>query len=49
LWIIQDACHSPGGYFVDTNGVNQTCGMENLQISHFSFHPVKHIAAEKAV
>jgi hypothetical protein len=26
-WIIQDACHSPGGYFVDTNGVNQTCGM----------------------
>jgi dTDP-4-amino-4,6-dideoxygalactose transaminase len=18
LWIIQDACHSPGGYFVDT-------------------------------
>ena len=46
LWIIEDACHSPGGYFVDTNGVNQTCGNGNFaDLAIFSFHPVKHIAA----
>jgi UDP-4-amino-4,6-dideoxy-N-acetyl-beta-L-altrosamine transaminase len=46
LWIIQDACHSPGGYFVDTNGVNQTCGNGKFaELAIFSFHPVKHIAA----
>jgi UDP-4-amino-4,6-dideoxy-N-acetyl-beta-L-altrosamine transaminase len=46
LWIIEDACHSPGGYFVDTNGVNQTCGNGKFaELAVFSFHPVKHIAA----
>lgn len=46
LWIIQDACHSPGGYFVDTNGVSQTCGNGIFaELAIFSFHPVKHIAA----
>ena len=46
LWIIEDACHSPGGYFVDTNGVNQTCGNGKFaELAIFSFHPVKHIAA----
>lgn len=45
LWIIEDACHAPGGYFTDSNNVNQYCGngaYSDLQI--FSFHPVKHIA-----
>jgi len=45
LWIIEDACHAPGGYFVDSNNEEQYCGNGNysdLQI--FSFHPVKHIA-----
>lgn len=46
LWIIEDACHSPGGYFVDTNGVNQACGNGKFaELAVFSFHPVKHIAA----
>lgn len=46
LWIIEDACHAPGGYFVDTNGRKQHCGNGKLaHLSVFSFHPVKHIAA----
>ncbi len=46
LWIIEDACHAPGGYFVDSKGDKQLCGngfFANLAI--FSFHPVKHIAS----
>ena len=45
LWIIEDACHAPGGYFKDSASVVQHCGngrFANLAI--FSFHPVKHIA-----
>ncbi len=46
LWIIEDACHSPGGYFVDTNGQTQQSGNGHFaELSIFSFHPVKHIAA----
>jgi dTDP-4-amino-4,6-dideoxygalactose transaminase len=26
LWIIEDACHAPGGYFIGTNGKRQYCG-----------------------
>mgnify|MGYP005991836691 CR=1 FL=1 len=45
LWIIEDACHSPGGYFTDSNQKKQLCGNGNYaDISIFSFHPVKHIA-----
>jgi UDP-4-amino-4,6-dideoxy-N-acetyl-beta-L-altrosamine transaminase len=45
LWIIEDACHAPGGYFVDSNEAKQNCGNCNYaNISVFSFHPVKHIA-----
>ncbi|MCZ2479742.1 UDP-4-amino-4,6-dideoxy-N-acetyl-beta-L-altrosamine transaminase [Aquirufa nivalisilvae] len=44
-WIIEDACHSPGGYFIDSKGIQQNCGNGNLaELSIFSFHPVKHIA-----
>ncbi|TQI70407.1 hypothetical protein JM79_1317 [Gramella sp. Hel_I_59] len=46
LWIIEDSCHAPGGYFKDSNGNNQTCGNGNFaDLSIFSFHPVKHIAS----
>jgi UDP-4-amino-4,6-dideoxy-N-acetyl-beta-L-altrosamine transaminase len=46
LWIIQDACHSPGGFFIDSNGNEQRCGNGNFaELAIFSFHPVKHIAA----
>lgn len=45
LWIIEDACHAPGGYFTDSKGVKQMCGNANYaDIGVFSFHPVKHIA-----
>lgn len=45
LWIIEDACHAPGGYFTNSNGVKQMCGNGNYtDIGIFSFHPVKHIA-----
>lgn len=45
LWIIEDACHSPGGYFVDSQDKIQNCGNgEFADLSVFSFHPVKHIA-----
>lgn len=45
LWIIEDACHAPGGYFMDSHGEKQSCGNGQFaDISVFSFHPVKHIA-----
>ncbi|MRX64315.1 UDP-4-amino-4,6-dideoxy-N-acetyl-beta-L-altrosamine transaminase [Maribacter luteus] len=45
LWIIEDAAHAPGGYFIDSKGNEQKCGNGNYaDIAVFSFHPVKHIA-----
>jgi len=45
LWIIEDACHAPGGYFTDSKGEKQNCGNGNFaDLAIFSFHPVKHIA-----
>jgi UDP-4-amino-4,6-dideoxy-N-acetyl-beta-L-altrosamine transaminase len=45
LWIIEDACHAPGGYFIDSKGQKQNCGNGNFaDLAIFSFHPVKHIA-----
>jgi dTDP-4-amino-4,6-dideoxygalactose transaminase len=45
LWIIEDACHAPGGYFKDSKGERNFCGNGNYaDIGVFSFHPVKHIA-----
>lgn len=45
LWIIEDACHAPGGYFTDSKNKRQRCGNGNYaDIGVFSFHPVKHIA-----
>ncbi|MEO1518359.1 MAG: UDP-4-amino-4,6-dideoxy-N-acetyl-beta-L-altrosamine transaminase [Bacteroidota bacterium] len=45
LWIIQDSCHSPGGFFTDRKGNTQRCGNGNFaDLAIFSFHPVKHIA-----
>lgn len=46
LWIIEDACHAPGGFSIDINGVLQNCGNSNFaDLAIFSFHPVKHIAS----
>jgi len=45
-WIIEDACHSPGGYFVNSRGEEIKSGSGRYaDLSIFSFHPVKHIAA----
>ena len=44
-WIIEDACHAPGGFYIDKSGNKQFCGNgEFADLSVFSFHPVKHIA-----
>ncbi|MGZ3921511.1 MAG: UDP-4-amino-4,6-dideoxy-N-acetyl-beta-L-altrosamine transaminase [Bacteroidia bacterium] len=44
-WIIEDACHAPGGYFIDSNSQKQNCGNGKFaDLAIFSFHPVKHIA-----
>ena len=45
LWIVEDACHAPGGYFTNSKNEIQKCGNGNYaDIAVFSFHPVKHIA-----
>ncbi|MDB4130957.1 UDP-4-amino-4,6-dideoxy-N-acetyl-beta-L-altrosamine transaminase [Flavobacteriaceae bacterium] len=45
LWIIEDACHAPGGHFEDSKGIKQKCGnAKYADTGVFSFHPVKHIA-----
>ncbi len=45
LWIIEDACHAPGGEFIAADGVKHHCGDGSLaDLAIFSFHPVKHIA-----
>ena len=45
LWIIEDACHAPGGYFIDSKSEKNFCGNGKYSdIGVFSFHPVKHIA-----
>lgn len=45
LWIIEDACHAPGAYFVDNQGEKQLTGNGKFaELTCFSFHPVKHIA-----
>ena len=46
LWIIEDACHAPGGSFQDHSKTVQYCGNGNYaDLAIFSFHPVKHIAS----
>lgn len=44
-WILEDACHAPGGFFVNSAGQPVKCGNgQYSDLSVFSFHPVKHIA-----
>lgn len=45
LWIVEDACHAPGGYFLNSKNEKVFCGNgQYADLSIFSFHPVKHIA-----
>jgi UDP-4-amino-4,6-dideoxy-N-acetyl-beta-L-altrosamine transaminase len=45
-WLIEDACHAPGGSFINSKGMLAKAG-DGLyaDLSIFSFHPVKHIAS----
>ncbi len=46
LWVIEDACHAPGGHYIDSRGQEIRCGSNvYTDLTCFSFHPVKHIAA----
>lgn len=45
LWVLEDACHAPGGYFTDSKMRKIKCGSGvYADVAIFSFHPVKHIA-----
>ena len=45
IWLLEDACHAPGGFYQDSKGEKQNCGNGiYAQAAIFSFHPVKHIA-----
>ena len=45
LWLIEDSCHAPGGFFTDSARNVQHCGNGSYaDLAIFSFHPVKHIA-----
>lgn len=44
--IVIDACHAPGGKWTDSKGKKQMVGnCKYADLTVFSFHPVKHIAA----
>ena len=45
IWILEDSCHSPGGFFKGQNGKIKSGEGVVSDLSIFSFHPVKHIAA----
>jgi UDP-4-amino-4,6-dideoxy-N-acetyl-beta-L-altrosamine transaminase len=43
--IVVDACHAPGGSYIDSKGEKQMVGnCKYADLTCFSFHPVKHIA-----
>jgi UDP-4-amino-4,6-dideoxy-N-acetyl-beta-L-altrosamine transaminase len=45
-WLIEDACHAPGGCFTNAAGNSIKAGSGTFaDLAIFSFHPVKHIAA----
>jgi UDP-4-amino-4,6-dideoxy-N-acetyl-beta-L-altrosamine transaminase len=45
-WLIEDACHAPGGSFTNAVRISIKAGSGTYaDLAIFSFHPVKHIAA----
>lgn len=45
LWILEDAAHSPGGWYPGDGVARHRCGDgAHADAAIFSFHPVKHIA-----
>ena len=46
LWLLEDSCHAPGGFYHDDSNTKQSCGNgQYADLAIFSFHPVKHIAS----
>ncbi|MGZ5246732.1 MAG: UDP-4-amino-4,6-dideoxy-N-acetyl-beta-L-altrosamine transaminase [Flavitalea sp.] len=45
LWIIEDACHAPGGYSPEQSQKVYCGSGKYAELAIFSFHPVKHIAS----
>ena len=46
LWIMEDACHAPGGYFKDSQNDKQKCGNSKFaDFAIFSFFPFKSLYA----
>lgn len=46
MWIIEDACHAPGGHFITSESkVSKSGSGDFADLAIFSFHPVKHIAS----
>lgn len=44
MWIIEDACHAPGAWYIDGKIQKQFTGnCRYADVAVFSFHPVKHI------
>lgn len=44
--IVEDACHAPGAWFIDTKKNKTICGNGKYSdMTVFSFHPAKHITA----
>ena len=40
LFIIEDACHAPGGFFIDSKELNKSVAIVSLQIwQYFRFTP----------
>lgn len=45
-WIIEDACHAPGAFFINSAREQVKAGSgKYADLAIFSFHPVKHIAS----
>jgi len=45
IWVIEDACHAPGAYHINSNNEKVLSGSgQYSDLVCFSFHPVKHIA-----
>ena len=43
LWILEDSCHAPGGFFLDSNNKKQNCGNRYFCHVVWSMSKCRHI------
>lgn len=44
MWVVEDTCHALGASYINSKGEKVLCGQSRyVDLSTFSFHPVKHI------